>query len=456
MKKHILFFPVETISRELDYKLVLAMQLAREDTLCIVGQHDFIDKAAKITKRGIYIGKNVFKTTFPCELALFKKYKRNKHVIFWLHEEGGIYPGNEEVWKKTLNELLNKSILTQDDAILTWGKFQENFYRTENNNIPVYDTGTPRFDLSNNDLLGNLISQFNRVKNKDYILINTNFSFTNYHSEKIALLAKMIKDEPTTDAKHYISYHYSRELKMFAHFIEAISYLAKKFPKQEFIIRPHPTESSEIYKTLFSFTDNVKVSKRFTSIEWIQCAKLIIQNGCTTAVESYFLDKPIINYYPFDDNVNISITKDLGINCSSKEDLTKLIKEDLSSISVPKDSKILTMISNFNDGPSLPRIISLYDKKILNLKKFEFVKPILFLRLKIIVLTYYLYDLIKIIPRKIFFHQKWKDYLMAKSHFRGLDHREISKKAHFLNSEGKNIELTFFGKEGFAINIKND
>ena len=43
MKKNIVFIPIETISRELDAKLVMANELLDKNTICFLGQHDMID-----------------------------------------------------------------------------------------------------------------------------------------------------------------------------------------------------------------------------------------------------------------------------------------------------------------------------------------------------------------------------------------------------------------------------
>ena len=45
--KKIVFIPVETEARELDYKIMLATEIADEDTVCFVGQHNLLNKLVK-------------------------------------------------------------------------------------------------------------------------------------------------------------------------------------------------------------------------------------------------------------------------------------------------------------------------------------------------------------------------------------------------------------------------
>ena len=56
-----ILLPIETINRELDFKLVLAGYLAGKGHQIYLGQHDFIMKLVPSMKEGgLYIGKNIF------------------------------------------------------------------------------------------------------------------------------------------------------------------------------------------------------------------------------------------------------------------------------------------------------------------------------------------------------------------------------------------------------------
>ena len=165
MKKRIIFIPVETIARELDYKIVLASNLLSKDNIIFLGQHDFLDSILRNFKDGSYIGKHVFKESFPCPLGLYAKYKKNRFSIFWMHEEGGIYAGDQKNWKKVLDELLDPKVLKKDDAIFTWGEFQKRHYSSLSS-IQSINVGVPRFNLFESSILRSIISKFNRVEDQ--------------------------------------------------------------------------------------------------------------------------------------------------------------------------------------------------------------------------------------------------------------------------------------------------
>ncbi len=452
MRKALLFFPIETIARELDYKLLIATKLATKDNICIVGQHDFIDKISKYTKNGIYFGKNVFKTTFPCKLELYQQYKKNKHRIFWLHEEGGIYPGNEHDWKKTLKSLLGENVLAPDDKILAWGEFQESLYKQLNPGIDVINTGTPRFDLSLNQDLGKLIEKFNRVKRSDFILINTNFSISNHITGAPSFIKDFIRSKNTKEDKLNTINLFARELRTSAHFLELISFLATQLSSEHFVIRPHPTESITMYESLLECHENVTVTRKFSAVEWIQKSKLLIQNGCTTSIEACSLGKPVINYFPFHDENNINITTSVGETLDNAEEIISFINEPkYQSNSI--DNALKSLINNFK-APSTQIICDLLKREAKKQEKFSFNISALQVRMKLTVANYYLKDFIKFFPRKFLFPSKWRDYIMAKSAFPGFDHKEICKKVDFINKNENDLEINFFGKEGFIIRVK--
>jgi len=455
MKKNIVFIPIETISRELDAKLVLANEIVDKDTICFLGQHDTIDSISKFFKNGIYVGKNIFKTYFPANMSIYESYKKNHHSILWLHEEGGIYPGEPEDWIINLNELLNASCLHDDDVILTWGDFQKNHYQ-KHSSIECVSVGSPRLNLKEDDLLRKLISKFNRVEAKDFILINTNFSVANYISNIDYLFKELMHGHEDLSERHKVIHMYSEEKRNFAYFIEIISKLAFNYPNERFVIRPHPTEGIDTYISAFSIYPNVTISKEHTAVEWIEKSKVLIQNGCTTSIEAYLLGKKVINFYPFESKTLINITREIGIDTKNYEELESAIFSQESYS--PNDSnldlfKISNLIYNlkseYQNNNLLLKIKEAISSKEMYQYNFYIKLKIFFsiaLKKTIGALKYY--------PRYLF-PQKQKDYEMAIKHFAGLDKKSINSKVAFLSSESnKKIAIKFFSKD--LIMIKTD
>ena len=75
-----------------------------------------------------------------------------------------------------------------------------------------------------------------------------------------------------------------------------------KLSKEEFIIRPHPTENIETYNSYFKNIKNIRIIYRGSIQEWLHGAKVHIHNGCTTAIEGFFSGLEPICYAPIIDD----------------------------------------------------------------------------------------------------------------------------------------------------------
>ena len=124
MRQRNILFPIELISRELDYKLLVAAYLLKEGGEITFCQHDLADRLMRQTKGGIYLGKNVIN---PRKHSIYKKYKENDFLIIHLDEEGGVYPGPIDILFNNLKSRVDINSLSSDDFVCTWGVTQEEF-----------------------------------------------------------------------------------------------------------------------------------------------------------------------------------------------------------------------------------------------------------------------------------------------------------------------------------------
>ena len=84
---------------------------------------------------------------------------------------------------------------------------------------------------------------------------------------------------------------------MFKKFSELIEQLSKK-TNLKIIVRPHPVENMENYRSL-SKLKNVTVTKNGNISEWIYHSKAIVHSSCTGGLEASIRGKPTISYLPF-------------------------------------------------------------------------------------------------------------------------------------------------------------
>ena len=77
-------------------------------------------------------------------------------------------------------------------------------------------------------------------------------------------------------------------------------YLARVLPDTEIVIRPHPSESPDIYKILTKKLHNIYVASTGGVESWIRMSKVLIHNGCTTAIQSIVAKQNVVTYIPND------------------------------------------------------------------------------------------------------------------------------------------------------------
>ena len=81
-------------------------------------------------------------------------------------------------------------------------------------------------------------------------------------------------------------------------FTDLIQKFSKEFSNEVIFVRPHPTENVKYWNDKFKDYKNVIVKSEGDLSRYIRNAKLVIQDGCTSAMESYISNVPVINYVP--------------------------------------------------------------------------------------------------------------------------------------------------------------
>jgi len=450
--KKIVFIPVETISRELDYKIILGHQIANSNTVCLIGQHNYLNKIFKYFDGGIYLGKNVIPDLLPCRLDYLEDLKKNNFSLYYYHEEGGVFKGDEDDWELSLSRQIDPMMLDAEDCLLCWGAFQKEFYLQQKPKCKIENVGVGRLDLEEETCLRKLIHNFSEVNESNFILINTNFAVVNHYLGFSEML-KFFADKSTHSTSAYQStlLWYSEVTKIMGSFLELIVQLASSNPDELFVLRPHPTESTKIYEEFAKNYKNILISKSSSSLDWINKSKAIIHNGCTTSLEAHFMKKPVINFSPFENKHSVKILEEIGFKATSFEEVDEIIKDldnfDFSSKDLAS-SDASKLINNFNQlnfsTNKIAKIVfqGLKSKKLndINLNK-----------LKLIYIKTYIRNCIALLPRR-FFSSKQEAFEMHKSHFSGFDRNYIENRINFLNHDkNSSIKLNILNDELFLL-----
>lgn len=447
--KKVVFIPVETEVRELDYKIMLAAEIADEDTVCFVGQHNLLNKLLKNFNGGVYLGKNIFPEWFPTRMDYYHALKENNFSLLYYHEEGGIWIGGESHWKGMCEKQIDASILNKDDKIMCWGPFQTNFYKSLESDASIHNVGVARFDLAKNMNLRKLINQSTKVQDKDYILINTNFAAVNHYLGLLGWFKALNAPSRSSDKRLESMYWYNTSFKVMGFFLEMLTKMLSDFPELKFVLRPHPTESIEFYKEFFKNFKNLKITKDFSAPEWINSCKLLIQNGCTTSIEAHMMKKRVISYYPVESKNYVDVTNDIGRFASTYEEIKSLINNlDNLDPDIKENYKLSSLVKNFDSNKSSISELAGLTKESLKIKKNN---EINLLSIKFQAFMHHFFISIKELSRFTSFSKR-KKIDMFKSHFPGFDKAEILKKTSIASDIlGDNHKVDFVSKDLFII-----
>jgi surface carbohydrate biosynthesis protein len=447
--KKVVLIPVETEVRELDYKIMLATEIADEDTICFVGQHNLLNKLINNFYGGVYLGKNIFPEWFPTRMDYYHTLKENDFSLLYYHEEGGIWIGEEPNWEGMCKKQIDVTILSNDDKVICWGPFQKNFYQSLESDASIHNVGVARFDLAQDMNLRRLISQSTKVQDKDYILINTNFAAVNHYLDFLGWFKPLNISSRSLDQRIETMHWYNSSFKVMGFFLEMLTNLLSDFPESKFVLRPHPTESIEFYEEFFKAFNNIKISKDFSAPEWINGCKALIQNGCTTSIEAHMMNKTVISYYPVESKNYVDVTKDIGHYASTYEDVKSLV-DNLDNLQkdCKENYKLSSLVNNFTSNKSSISALANLTSESLKIKKKN---KIYLSSIKLQAFIHHSLISIKELSRLISFSKR-KNIDMFKSHFPGFQKAEILEKCAIASDiVGGSHNVDFVTKDLFII-----
>jgi surface carbohydrate biosynthesis protein len=282
-----IFLPVETVSRELDYKVLLAMKLSSIGYDVMIGKKHLINNQIQFYENFIYVDKGYHEGISE---AIYKTIKKQNGKIVSLDEEGAVdFPGSPTL-KNRYSQYMTESV----SKLFFWGKAQKSVIEKEVGKLKnAIVTGHPRFILLKNRFYGYYDKKATSIINKygNYILLNTNFGFGN-----------------NINGDDYVKNNYGNRFeeidliveedkKKLNHIINLVDEVSEE---ETIIIRPHPEENIDLYKEVFDHKKNIFIIREGSSIPWILSCKSMVHIDCTTSIEAAILGKKTISYLPLD------------------------------------------------------------------------------------------------------------------------------------------------------------
>jgi surface carbohydrate biosynthesis protein len=292
----VLILPAEIHSREFDARLLHGIVALRRGWKVIVGSKALINRAIWRMPRGVYL----CQTLTHKRVTLLKLLRKLGLVAIGWDEEGLIYL-NRDIY---LMRRVSVETLSLLQSVVTWGPqgAEDVAHRAKPLGLTPLALGNPRFDLLREelrDLYAGDVAAI-RARHGNYVLINTNFSSFNpiisVHDLKARTTSR--KHPPTEDEKSVFAKVLQHRKEVYVRFIEDLPRFVSLHPKLRFVLRAHPAENEDTWRTAFKDQPNVSVVREGPSIPWLIAADALIHNSCTTAVEAALIGLTPICYCP--------------------------------------------------------------------------------------------------------------------------------------------------------------
>jgi surface carbohydrate biosynthesis protein len=331
----VLLFPVETIVRELDYRLVLAARLVRPGVALLLGNHTDIYELGRRMRGAVYVGKHILNLKPDCVTERYEAMKECGHRVVFLHEEGAIFSGDRTAWERGLLRKFDPHWMRAEDTICVWGNAQAEVYRRIAPEMAgsIRTTGHPRFDLCKDRYRPLYAAESDALRREfgRFLLVNTNFTLSNSMQGWDWCMKRDSIDPADSTARTRALDYFGYDLRRVTYYVQLISRLSDAFPDRQILLRPHPSERMEIYETLLRHVPRVHLRKSGSLVAWLHAAEALIHTDCTTALEAYAARTPIIHYRPENDpRFLCADAAGFGTQCRSVEEVIAATKRVLA------------------------------------------------------------------------------------------------------------------------------
>lgn len=337
-KQPFLFIPIEIAKRELYGKLYLALSAVERGYTVLIGDPKRLKYFLKHFSPGVFFSKDLY----AARMGEFKRHKDHGDLICAWDEEGLVYTS-----KKTYTLRFSEDTVRMADTIFTWGNVQssliEKDFSCSKKLVPV---GNPRMDLLRPGNRAFFKKEVQAIKQEygDFILINSSFSHCNSYLSKVQLRERMEKFFSRRDPakKNDFELQYELERERYKSFIELIHYLSNKHPETRIVVRPHPVENPALWKKDIGPLSNVVICNEGNVIPWCIASQVVIHNSCTTGIEAFLLDKPVIVYDKVGkDYWGANLPNSLGFTCKTPQEVEDLVFDNKLNTIIGLNGEIL-------------------------------------------------------------------------------------------------------------------
>lgn len=295
-----LIIPVENQVRELDAKLLLACVAAERGLPVVLGSRTYINFAMPQLPRGLFLAKSM-RSISKRMLHIIRGLGHD--IVAWDEESLVRYSSPEYYgWR------YSKDTFSVIDQVFAWGADDAEFFEDYPgySGAPLHVTGNPRVDLLRPEVRDYFAPEVAALQCRygDFILVNTNFSFVNNFVPALNLIERDMQGRPRVSrtgqgmSLAFATGMAAHQQAIYEGFRELMPQLAAWFPGHRIVLRPHPSENHDVWRRILTGCPQVEVIHEGNVVPWLMAARVLLHNGCTTAVEASVLETPAVSYMP--------------------------------------------------------------------------------------------------------------------------------------------------------------
>lgn len=294
-EKPSIILPSETWAREFDAKLLLACCLAERGYPVYVGCKNTMHLNITELPAGLYMAKD-FRVSSDTMFYILKKLGHT--IVAW--DEEATLPFDADEYHAIR---ISPKSFSKVSQFYAWGEVNKETLESAPYPVPgpVHLTGNPRRDMSRPELRDYFLEDAEALKKRfgRFILINSNFGKLNHFTEAEVVLPGQ-EDPALRGRPNSPKFEKKGELKyeLYKHFLKLVPQLAAEFDDLKIVIRPHPSESHESWREAAGGATNVEVLYEGHVYPWLMASEVMIHSGCTTGMEGYLLERPVLSYMP--------------------------------------------------------------------------------------------------------------------------------------------------------------
>ena len=324
-----LLLPVETTNREFDGKLLLALKALELGYEPIIGSRTAMHAVLPSLPKSIYLAKGVRSGS----ARVFSLLEALGHIIVAFDEEALVRFPDEAFHMKLDPETFNRPRL-----LYAWGKSNADVWRSfrDYRGTPVLEAGNPRIDMLRPEIREYYRNDCEALQQRygRFVLLSSNFAFVNHFIPNHVRhrIAKSANKAKSDSVKSGFAVH---KQALFEKFLVFIPNLAKAIAPHALLIRPHPSENAAAWQDAAKGFDNVHVLHERPIAPWLMAAHVLVQTGCTSAVEASVLGTPAIAYRPVRSTYDLDLPNKLSLELDAAPAVIEACQMQLSRNSAP-------------------------------------------------------------------------------------------------------------------------